>query len=247
MRLVDALYVELAHTPASSSWEPHILRRRSLRLPPQALRKSRAACEHHPWPYTDGRSRKAPHKLERAQPVGLLEVGVLHHVDTPHDPYGIMRAYVDALASGSRVAIRISMIQTMAASWRTWRNGWIGCCSPRRRSRAGFAPAPRSRRCLPALSWWNRAWCGWRIGGPMGHAPRAWPIRNSSSSVASPASPNHASSRHRPVRRCRRHRGRLLGRITDRAGHRAGCCMSNSAHHAIGYGLPSNFGATLPC
>lgn len=43
--------------------------------------------------------------LDLAQPIGLLQVGVLHHVDSPHDPYAIMRDYVDALPSGSWVAI----------------------------------------------------------------------------------------------------------------------------------------------
>ncbi|BDT87383.1 SAM-dependent methyltransferase [Nocardia cyriacigeorgica] len=43
--------------------------------------------------------------LDLARPLGLILCGILHHVDDDLDPVGIMRRYIDALASGSYVAI----------------------------------------------------------------------------------------------------------------------------------------------
>lgn len=43
--------------------------------------------------------------LDLSRPVGLILCGILHHVDDELDPAGIMQQYVDALPSGSYLAI----------------------------------------------------------------------------------------------------------------------------------------------
>jgi hypothetical protein len=43
--------------------------------------------------------------LDLTRPVGLLHVGILHHVNDDEGPYDVLRGYVDALAPGSHVAV----------------------------------------------------------------------------------------------------------------------------------------------
>jgi hypothetical protein len=43
--------------------------------------------------------------LDLTRPIALILCGILHHVDDGLDPVGIMRKYIDALPSGSYVAI----------------------------------------------------------------------------------------------------------------------------------------------
>jgi hypothetical protein len=43
--------------------------------------------------------------LDLNRPVGLLHVGILHHVDDDEGPHDVLRGYVDALAPGSHVAV----------------------------------------------------------------------------------------------------------------------------------------------
>lgn len=43
--------------------------------------------------------------LDLDRPLVLMQIGTLHHVSDEEDPVGIMRAYIDALPSGSYVAI----------------------------------------------------------------------------------------------------------------------------------------------
>ncbi|MEU5846346.1 SAM-dependent methyltransferase [Saccharopolyspora shandongensis] len=44
-------------------------------------------------------------RLDLEQPLVLMQCGTLHHVSDDEDPAGIMRQYIDALASGSYVAL----------------------------------------------------------------------------------------------------------------------------------------------
>ena len=43
--------------------------------------------------------------LDLSRPVGLLHVGILHHVNDDEDPYGVLEGYVRHLAPGSHVAV----------------------------------------------------------------------------------------------------------------------------------------------
>ena len=43
--------------------------------------------------------------LDLHRPLALLQVGTLHHVGDEEDPWAVMRSYVDALPSGSHVAL----------------------------------------------------------------------------------------------------------------------------------------------
>lgn len=43
--------------------------------------------------------------FDPSRPVGLLHVGILHHVNDDEDPYGVLDGYVRHLAAGSHVAV----------------------------------------------------------------------------------------------------------------------------------------------
>lgn len=43
--------------------------------------------------------------LDFSQPIALFQVGTMHHYDSERSPQSIMAAYIDALPSGSYVAL----------------------------------------------------------------------------------------------------------------------------------------------
>jgi SAM-dependent methyltransferase len=120
--------------------------------------------------------------IDLAQPVGLVLIGVMHHLRDDDDPRRIVATLVEALAPGSYLVLSQSTPTSTRTRWARW---------PRRPNRAASptcpAASPTPSRSSPAWSWSSPAWCRWRPGGP---TPAPIRTRGASTPTAgSPANP----------------------------------------------------------
>ena len=106
--------------------------------------------------------RAAAGTLDFAEPVAVMLIGILQCIPDEDDPAGIIKRLMDAVPSGSYLAISHPASDIDVVGIRNLAYQLHELMPMELRFRSGR----RSPRCSTGWSWWSPAWSGYRNGGP---------------------------------------------------------------------------------